>query len=62
MAETAKLAYKVPEFAELSGLGRTRIYGAIKSGELKSIKIGGRRLILAEDGKRFLESHRTSTS
>ena len=35
----------VKEVIELSGLGRNSVYGAINSGALQSMKIGGRRLI-----------------
>lgn len=40
-----RLALSVREAADLSGLGRTRIYAAISSRELPSIKFGKRRLI-----------------
>jgi excisionase family DNA binding protein len=39
------LAVSPAEAARLAGLGRTSIYCALGSGELKSIKIGKRRLI-----------------
>jgi hypothetical protein len=51
-----KLAYSVAQFAEASDLSRSLLYEAIKHGELQSIKVRGRRLILAEDGKTWLLS------
>ena len=54
-----KLAYSVPEFSMLSNLSRSLLYEAIRLGELQSIKVRGRRLILPEDGKTWLLSFRT---
>jgi len=53
-----KLAYSVAEFSNLSDLSRSLLYEAIKLGELQSIKVRGRRLIIAEDGKTWLRSFR----
>jgi hypothetical protein len=53
-----KLAYSVLEFGKASDLSRSLLYEAIKLGELQSIKVRGRRLILAEDGKTWLRSFR----
>jgi excisionase family DNA binding protein len=56
-AEPAKLSYRIDEAVKASGLGRTFLYERIASGELKSIKVGGRRLILRSDLIQFLENH-----
>jgi excisionase family DNA binding protein len=56
-----KLAYSVAEFAKLSALSRSLLYEAIKLGELQSIKVRGRRLIIAEDGKTWLRSFRKAS-
>jgi hypothetical protein len=53
-----KLAYSVLEFGKASNLSRSLPYEAIKLGELQSIKVRGRRLILAEDGQAWLRSFR----
>lgn len=52
--EPNKIAYRVNEAAKASGLGRTFLYERMASGELKSIKVGARRLILREDLMEFL--------
>jgi len=52
--ETNKIAYRIDEAVKASGLGRTFLYERIASGELKSIKVGARRLILREDLLEFL--------
>lgn len=49
-----KLAYTVPEFVCASGLGRTSVYELIKSGELVTIKVAGRRLIPRDSALRLL--------
>lgn len=47
------------EAAHRAGLGRTTIYAALKDGDLKSIKIGARRLIMVDELRRWLASHQT---
>lgn len=49
-----KLAYGIDEAVKASGLGRSFLYEQIASGELKSVKIGKRRLILHDELVRFL--------
>ena len=43
-------------FCAYSGLGRSFIYEAIRSGELEARKAGRRTLILATEGERYLRS------
>jgi excisionase family DNA binding protein len=40
-------AYRISEVCKITGLGRTTVYAAIKSGALKALKCGRRTLILA---------------
>jgi len=49
-----KIAYRIDEAVNATGLGRTFLYERIASGDLKSIKVGARRLILREDLLEFL--------
>jgi hypothetical protein len=51
-----KLGYSIEEFAAASGIGRTRLYSAIKAGQLRARKFGKRTVILAPDGREFLEN------
>jgi hypothetical protein len=51
-----KLSYSIEEFAAASGIGRTRLYSAIKVGQLRARKFGKRTVILASDGREFLEN------
>jgi excisionase family DNA binding protein len=43
-----QLMYRPAEAARVLGIGRTRVFALIKSGRLRSVKLGGARLITAE--------------
>jgi excisionase family DNA binding protein len=43
------LALQLPAAAAVAGIGRSKLYELIKSGDLKSVMRGGRRLVLRED-------------
>ncbi len=49
------LALSIAEACKASGLGRTTIFAAIKAGQLRAIKAGGRTLIKLEDLRAFLD-------
>ena len=48
------LAVSPNEAARLCGIGRTTLYAALASGDLKSVKIGTRRLIRLEAIREWL--------
>ena len=48
----------IREFCALTGLGRTRVYELIGSGELESITIGKRRLVVIDSYRRLIERQR----
>ena len=50
------LAYGIPQVCRLTGLGRTTIYGAIKSGHLTARRYGRRTVVLEHDLLRFLNN------
>jgi excisionase family DNA binding protein len=50
----------VGEFCRLSGLGRTKVYELINAGELESITIGKRRLIVMASYTRLIERRRAA--
>ena len=44
----SKIALSIPEFCEVSGIGRSRAYEEIKSGRLTVVKCGRRTLIAVQ--------------
>jgi hypothetical protein len=50
----------ITEFCVLSGLGRTRVYELIGAGELDSITIGKRRLVVIESYRELIERQRAA--
>lgn len=40
-----KRAFRIDEFCALYGLGRTKTYDLIKAGKLRTVLVGGRRLV-----------------
>lgn len=53
-----KLAYRIEEAVKATGLGRSFLYEAMKSGDLRAFKVGGRRLIGRDDLIAFIDRHR----
>ncbi len=53
------IAVSTDKAAHLAGLGRTTLYAALAKGDLKSIKIGTRRLIKVTAIHDWLASHET---
>ncbi len=45
MATAEKILYRAEEAAELMSVSRTAVFGLIRSGDLRAVKIGGRRRI-----------------
>jgi len=53
---TIPLAYHVDEAAKAVGIGRTKLYEAIRMGSLTAKKVGGRTIIPADALQSFLTS------
>jgi excisionase family DNA binding protein len=51
-----QLSYSVLEACEAARIGRTNLYEAIRTGELRAVKHGKRTLILADDLRSWLEN------
>jgi len=61
-----QLMYRPADAARVLGIGRTAVFGLLKSGRLRSVKLGGSRLITAaalaefvrqlEDGTAIVEA------
>jgi excisionase family DNA binding protein len=48
------LAYRVNAFCASVGLGRTKFYELVRDGKIRTIVIGGRRLVPADEAQRLL--------
>jgi excisionase family DNA binding protein len=55
-----RLSLSVNEVAAVTGLGRTLLVEAITRGELPSVRVRGRRLVLVDDLRQYLAQHRES--
>ena len=55
MPTTARVNWRVDDFAKAHGIGRTLVYEEIKRGELKIIKVGNRTLIPDSEAKAWQE-------
>ncbi|WP_439925664.1 helix-turn-helix domain-containing protein [Nitrobacter sp. JJSN] len=50
------MAFSISAACKVAGVGRTKIYEAIASGDLRARKNGAKNLILREELQRWLES------
>ena len=49
-----RLAYQVNPFCEMLGIGRTTFYNLVKEKKLRTVMIGGRRVVPATEADRLL--------
>ena len=52
------IAIRIPEACRMIGIGRSKLYELITSGEIETIKIGVSRLVLVSSLARFVDEKR----
>jgi excisionase family DNA binding protein len=52
-AGDALLAYRVAHFCKSIGLGKTKFYELVRDGKIRTVVIGGRRLVPAAEAQRL---------
>jgi excisionase family DNA binding protein len=52
--KNSPLAFRVSQFCEQIGLGKSAFYERVKDGRIRTIRIGGRRLVPADEVARLL--------
>jgi Helix-turn-helix domain len=57
---TELLAFNIADASSISGLSRASLYKLFKTGELRAVKIAGRRMVLREDLLAMLEAAKAS--
>jgi excisionase family DNA binding protein len=57
-----KAAYAVSEATAVLSIGKTALYGLVKDGRLKPVKLGKKTLFLASDLARLLDELKSATS
>jgi len=57
-----KLGYSIKDICDLSGAGKDLIYNEINNGNLKSAKVGRRRIIRPEAAEQWLKDLEKKTS
>lgn len=61
-SEAVAVLVDVPEAGQRIGLGRTKTWELVRSGELESVRVGRRRLIPVDAIDQFVEQLRTASS
>jgi excisionase family DNA binding protein len=49
-----RLAYRVGPFCRSIGIGRTKFYELMASGKIRTVVVGGRRLVPADEAQRLV--------
>jgi len=58
--DTEIITATIPEFRRLSGISRSRIYELLDRGEIESVHIGARRVIIIDSYRRLIERRRAA--
>ena len=52
----SRLSYSVRDFCAAVGIGRSKFYELVSNGKLKTVKIGSKTLVTADEAQRFIAS------
>ena len=58
IAPTESITVRIPEAAELLGVGRTKVYALINAREIEAVKIGGSTLVVVASLHALIERGR----
>jgi hypothetical protein len=56
---TIPITATIPEFRRISGISRSRIYELLEAGEIQSVHIGARRLVIIQSYLDLIERQRS---
>jgi excisionase family DNA binding protein len=49
------ITLSIPDAASTLGIGRTSLYGLLRAGELETVQIGGRRVVVADSIRNYVD-------
>lgn len=55
------ITVRIPEAADLLGVGRTKIYALINAGEIEAVKVGGSTLVVVGSIRALVERQRIAS-
>jgi excisionase family DNA binding protein len=55
------ITVRIPEAADLLGVGRTKIYALINAGEIEAVKVGGSTLVVVRSIQALVERQRVAS-
>lgn len=53
-----RIAVRIPEACRMIGIGRSKLYELMETGDLETIKVGTSRLVLVSSLQAFVEARR----
>ncbi|ODP36354.1 MULTISPECIES: helix-turn-helix domain-containing protein [Sphingomonas] len=60
-ARVEPLAVRIPQAAQMLGIGKSKLYQFIAAGEIETVKVGRSTLVPTDSLKAFISSRRRST-
>lgn len=57
-----RISVRIPEACRMIGIGRSKLYELMESGDIETIKVGASRLVLVSSLQAFVEQRRDGNS